>query len=150
MAGLGGGVGEGNPLRTIWHVASINRTLPSAQHSTYLTPMIDCSDFISWAYRKSEFEETVGVSTELVLLTLQNLEQGAREIVTAVANSVSLSTRNTHPPALTYPPCHSSQRLAAIDPGSSSACPQFCVGRALQPTEGLSPCCLHQCSLELL
>lgn len=56
--------------------ASINQTLPSPQHSAYLTPTIDCSDFISWAYGKSEFEETVGVSPELVLQTLQNLEQG--------------------------------------------------------------------------
>lgn len=147
MAGRGG---WGTHCVASGDVASINRTLPSAQQSTYVTPVIDCSDFISWAYRKSEFEETVGVSTVLVLLTLQNLEQGAGEIVTAVANSVSLSTRNMHSSALAYPPCRSSQRLAAIHPGSSNASPQFCVGRALQPTQGLSPCCLHQCSLELL
>lgn len=64
----------------------------------------------------------MGVSTELVLLTQQNLEQGAGEIIIAMAGSVSLSTRNTHPPALAYPSCSSSQRLAAIHPGSSNAC----------------------------
>lgn len=69
-------MGVGDPLCSIWRCS---KHKPDPAFSTTLR-ISDTNDrfpaLISWAYRKSEFEETVGISTELVLLTLQNLEQG--------------------------------------------------------------------------